>query len=55
MLLNDALNQKNHDIRLRDRLMSEGKLSKEEIEKVLKSLPDDAANLEEIKTGKESN
>lgn len=54
MLLNDALNAKIHDIRLRDRLMSEGKLTKEEMEKVLKSLPDDGDNLEEIKTGRES-
>lgn len=50
MLLNDALKSKIHDIRLRDRLIAEGKITREEMEKVLKSLPDDEANLEVIKT-----
>lgn len=54
MLLNDALNSKTFDIRLLDRLLAEGKITQEEVEKVLKNLPDDAENLEMIKTGDDS-
>jgi Tfp pilus assembly protein PilO len=44
MKLRQALEEKQNDVRLRDRLAAEGKISKEEIQKMLKQLPDDAAN-----------
>lgn len=47
MLLKDALQDKIYDQRLRDRLLGEGKISKEEIEKLLQSLPDDSDKFEE--------
>ena len=45
MELKMALDEKMMDSRLRDRLIAEGKLKKEEVEKILKNLPDDATNL----------
>ncbi len=42
MKLRQALEEKLLDVRLRDRLLAEGKITKEEIQKVLKRLPDDA-------------
>ncbi len=42
MKLRQALEEKLLDLRLRDRLLAEGKITKEEIQKVLKGLPDDA-------------
>ncbi len=42
MKLRQALEEKLLDVRLRDRLLAEGKITKEEIQKVLKGLPDDA-------------
>ncbi len=47
MLLNQALAEKLMDQRLRDRLIEEGKITKEEVDKFLASLPDDSENLEE--------
>ena len=43
MKLRQALEEKQLDLRLRDRLLAENKLSKEDIQKFLKGLPDDAA------------
>jgi hypothetical protein len=43
MKLRQALEEKLHDVRLRDRLLAEGKISKEEVQKLIKQLPDDAA------------
>lgn len=43
MKLRLALEEKMLDARVRDRLLAEGKLTKEELKKYLDSLPDDAA------------
>jgi hypothetical protein len=50
MILKEALNDKKFDLRLRDRLNSEGKISKEDIDAYLKSLEDssDNADIEEL-------
>lgn len=45
MRLNKALNDKLLDKRLRDKLLSEGKVTKAEVEKFLNELPDDSANM----------
>ena len=42
MKLRLALEEKLLDARLRDRLLAEGKISKDDIKKYLDSLPDDA-------------
>ncbi len=42
MKLRLALEEKLMDARLRDRLLAEGKISKEEVKKYVDSLPDDA-------------
>jgi len=39
--LKQALDMKALDYRLKDRLLSEGKLTKEQVDKFLKDLPDD--------------
>ena len=44
MRLARALKEKLHDVRLRDKLLAEGKIKKEEVEKFLKELPDDEAS-----------
>ena len=44
MKLKKALDEKLHDQRLRDRFIAEGKVTKQELEKFLTSLPDDSAN-----------
>ncbi len=44
MKLRLALEEKQLDLRVRDRLLAEGKLSKEEVKKFLETLPDEAAN-----------
>ncbi len=49
MLLKQALEDKLMDYRVRDRLLEEGKVTKEELEKFLKSLPDDEQKLKETK------
>jgi len=43
--LNKALNEKIMDVRLRDKLVNEGKITKAEVAKVEAGLPDDAKNL----------
>jgi hypothetical protein len=42
MQLKIALDEKELDYRVRDRLIAEGKLKKEEVNKHLQQLPDDA-------------
>jgi hypothetical protein len=44
MKLRLALEEKLLDVRVRDRLMAEGKLSKEDLKKHLESLADDGKN-----------
>jgi hypothetical protein len=44
MRLSRALKEKKLDLRLRDKNVIEGNLPKEEVEKYLKELPDDAEN-----------
>ena len=44
MKLRLALQEKQLDARLRDRLLAENKISKEEVKKFLDGLPDDAKN-----------
>lgn len=44
MKLRIALEEKLVDVRVRDRLVAEGKLTKEELKKYLDSLPDDSQN-----------
>jgi hypothetical protein len=39
--LNKALEDKQLDVRLRDKLVTEGKLTKSQVEEYYKSLPDD--------------
>ena len=46
MLLKQALEDKELDYRIRDRLIEEGKLKKEDVEKYLKQLPDEDNNHE---------
>lgn len=41
MRLNKALQDKQHDVRLRDKLIAEDKLTKSQIEEYYKTLPDD--------------
>ena len=45
MSLSDALKYKKLDVRLRDKLTSEGKLNKDEVEKYLGQLDDETSNL----------
>ncbi len=42
MKLRKALDEKLLDVRLRDRLLAEGKITKEQLEKMLAQLQDDA-------------
>ena len=44
MLLSDALKSKLHDVRLRDKLMAEGKVSRAEVDQYMKELEDDEKN-----------
>lgn len=44
MRLSRALQEKLMDVRLRDKLLAEGKITKEEIKKFLSALPDDTKN-----------
>jgi polyhydroxyalkanoate synthesis regulator phasin len=44
MRLSRALNDKKMDLRLRDKLIHEGKLSANDVDTYLNDLPDDAAN-----------
>ena len=45
MRLARAIKEKTHDVRLRDKLITEGKIKKEEVDKLLKELPDESANV----------
>jgi hypothetical protein len=44
MKLRQALDEKQHDLRIRDRLLAEGKVKSTDIQKYLKDLPDDEKN-----------
>lgn len=44
MKLRLALEEKLLDVRVRDRLLAEGKITKEEIKKFLENLPDEGKN-----------
>ena len=48
MQLNDALKNKLHDVRLRDKLIAEGKITQEEVEKYLQGLEDDSNRMEAV-------
>ena len=48
MRLDRALKDKLMDVRLRDRLISEGKITQKEVEAYLKKLEDDKEKSEEI-------
>lgn len=50
MKLAKALDEKMLDVRLVDRLIAEGKLTKDEYDKYLANLNDDANNFEQVKT-----
>lgn len=45
MRLKKALNEKMMDVRIRDKQVHEGKITKAEVDKVEAALPDDAKNL----------
>ena len=55
MQLKKALEDKNLDVRLRDRLLAEGKLSKKNLDKSLKELSDDKDKLIETDVELKSN
>ncbi len=44
MKLRLALEEKLMDVRVRDRLIAEGKISKDDLKKYMESLPDDTKN-----------
>ena len=44
-LLSDALEEKLMDVRLRDKLLGEGKITKKQVDAYLKSLSDDRDNI----------
>tara|TARA_B100000925_G_scaffold287812_1_gene267712 strand:+ start:1305 stop:1469 length:165 start_codon:yes stop_codon:yes gene_type:complete len=48
MSLSEGLKEKVLDIRLREKLLREGKLTKSELESYLSSLPDDEGNSEPL-------
>lgn len=48
MKLKMALDEKLLDLRLRDRLIAEGKITKAELDKYLAALTDDVANSENV-------
>jgi len=48
MRLRIALDAKMEDVRLRDRLLTEGKITKAQVEEYLAKLPDDASNFERV-------
>ncbi len=49
MRLKKAIEDKLLDVRLRDRLLTEGKITQKEIDKYLEKLEDDEKNGEEVK------
>lgn len=50
MKLAKALDEKLMDVRLVDRLQAQGKISKEDIDKAMANLPDEAGNFEQVGT-----
>ena len=54
MKLNEALKDKELDLRLRDKLLAEGKISQADVESYLNSLPDDSNNMEFVGEVKKS-
>jgi len=46
MKLDRALKAKVLDVRLRDKLLAEGKITQADVDKYLKELPDDSDNME---------
>ena len=57
MRLSNALSEKLMDVRLRDKLLTEGKISNSQVNETLNKLPDDKSNLgftEDIRSGEES-
>jgi hypothetical protein len=48
MRLSRALQDKLMDTRLRDKLVAEGKVTKQEVEEFLKSLPDETGNFVQL-------
>ena len=48
MKLAKALNEKMMDVRLVDRLMAQGKITKEEFDKHISKLDDDQGNFEQV-------
>ncbi|MBD67038.1 MAG: hypothetical protein CME62_17685 [Halobacteriovoraceae bacterium] len=48
MKLANALNDKKMDVRVVDRLIAEGKVTKSDVDKYLNELPDDSNNFERI-------
>ena len=53
MRLSRALKQKELDLRLRDKLVAEGKLSKNDVDKFLNDLSDDSSNMTAASVEKE--
>ena len=51
MSLSDALKEKILDVRLRDKLVAEGKVTEEEVRKYLAELPDDQENMTILGSG----
>lgn len=45
MRLNKALEEKLNDVRLRDKLVADGKLTHAQVQEYLQSLPDDTSNI----------
>lgn len=57
MRLSNALSEKLMDVRLRDKLVTEGKISNTQVNEYLNKLPDDKSNLgftEDNRSGEES-
>lgn len=48
MRLSMALKEKLMDVRLRDKLLAEGKVTKAELDQYLQSVKDDSANAEDV-------
>ena len=48
MKLAKALNDKQMDVRIVDRLLAEGKISKSDLDNHLQNLPDEAGNYESV-------
>ena len=48
MRLNQALAEKMMDVRLRDKLLAEGKLSKNQMNDAYKSMPDESNNVKYV-------